>query len=84
MDHRQIKCQCGCGAIVKQGNKYILGHNGILNRGRVCSENKKQKLRLANIGKKHSQESINKRIESRLWYRHSEETRIAIGNGNRG
>lgn len=44
-------CECGqCGLPVKDGNKYINGHNF---RGKHLSEETKNKIRISNIRKPH-------------------------------
>jgi len=50
-------CECGCGKIVKPGNRYINGHNG---RGIPRSEKTKQKLSKSAIGKIISKETRQK------------------------
>jgi len=51
------KCQCGCGKIVKYGNRWIHGHNSF---GRKFSEKTREKIGLAHKGMKHSEESKKK------------------------
>ena len=44
-------CQCGCGAEVNLGKKYIFGH---ARKGKVCSEETKAKMSAARKGKTRS------------------------------
>lgn len=41
-----------------------------------------EEIRKEQTGRKHSQETTKKRLESRKWYRHSEETKKKIGKSN--
>lgn len=48
LKRRRKRCECGCGGFVKEGKKFIHGHNGCLNKGRVLgpmSEEQKEKRR---------------------------------------
>jgi len=55
-------CECGCGKeVTNEKNKFINGHNnrGISswNKGLPCSTESKEKIRLANTGKRHTEET---------------------------
>lgn len=52
--------------------------------GKGFTEESKEKLRQANLGKKQSISTINKRVKSRVGYKHSEETKRKIGEANKG
>jgi len=64
-------CKCGCGEQIEVKNihkqngipKYILGHNKPM-LGKFLTEEHKQKLGLANKGKKQSEEAKKKQIEA--------------------
>lgn len=53
-------------------------------RGRKMSIETKEKLRQANIGKKHTPEREVQRLKSREGYKHSEETKKLISSSQRG
>lgn len=53
-------------------------HHTIESKRKIGEANK-----IALKGKKQSKETINKRIESRKWYKHSEDTKKKIGNANK-
>jgi len=79
-------CQCGCG--IKVAHKYVRGHHM---RGRIVSEETKEKLRQSklgeknpNYGKRPSDESIRKQVESRRGYVISDETRKKISKSKMG
>jgi len=44
----------------------------------------REKIRIAQLGNKQSKESIKKRLLSRAGYKHTDETKRKIGDGNRG
>jgi len=51
-------------------------------KGRIISEETKRIMSEKKIGTKQSKKTIEKRIQSRKWYRPSEETRRKIGEAN--
>ena len=55
----KVYCQCGCEKEVKQGNKYVHGH---ARKGKVCSEETKAKMSVAQKGKKRSKKSRNQEM----------------------
>lgn len=63
-------CLCGCRREAK--NKFIHGHNRV---GKTHTKESKEKMRLAQLGKKQPKETIEKRVRSRAGYNHSEETK---------
>lgn len=56
----------------------------LLNGGYIVTEEQKEKLRIANLGKTVSLDTRNKISKSSIGHPTSEETKIKIGNGNRG
>lgn len=87
-------CECGCEQIVKEGNRFIVGHNGRLkeninrmrqvNLGRKPSEETKIKMSKAQLGKKHSEESKMKMSKANLGKKFSEEHKRKIGLASLG
>lgn len=67
-----------------------LGRNNMREAYQRIPENKKaimlERIRISNVGRKQSVETIEKRANSRMGYRHSEETKkkISIGHRNNG
>jgi hypothetical protein len=73
-------CECGCGQVVKSGNRFIQGHNSrgrILtkehkekirkgNKNKIVTEETKEKLRIAQTGKTYSEESKAKMSRSHI------------------
>lgn len=53
-------------------------------KGQIVTEEHKEKLRKANLGKKQSKETIKKRLDSRQDYKHSEETKQKISEAHKG
>lgn len=53
------------------------------NKGKTISEDQKNKLRIANLGKKQSTDTIQKRVESRKGYRHSDDVKEKIRQSNK-
>jgi hypothetical protein len=85
---RKIKlCECGCGEIVKLGNKFIRGHHG-----RCFSKESRLKIALARLGKRsyfygkfHTEETKAKMSEihsgeknSMYGKKHTEESRLIM------
>lgn len=79
--------------ICRGGNKGSLGRKqskeakekiSMCNKGRICSEETKQKLRETSTGRKHSSESIEKCRASKIGHIVSEETRQKIREANIG
>lgn len=60
-------CECGCRGEVKSGNRFINGHN-------CWSKETYEKMRKANLGKKHSKESKEKMRKANLGRKDSQET----------
>jgi 5-methylcytosine-specific restriction endonuclease McrA len=54
------------------------------NKGKAMSQEQKDKLSIAKKGIRQSQETIAKQVASRAGYKHSEETKQKISNGNKG
>lgn len=54
------------------------------NKGKAMSDEQKQKLSKAHTGKVIAQSTVDKILESRKGYKHSEETKRKIAEGNRG
>lgn len=52
------------------------------NTGKIVSLETRLKQRLSQLGKKQPLEQIKKKIESRKWYKHSEETKKKIAKSN--
>ncbi len=71
-------CECGCGErVTKPGNRFVHVHWTRTDAGRDV-------LRQASLGRKQTQETIDRRRATRKGYRHSEETKGKIGKGNLG
>jgi hypothetical protein len=51
--------------------------------GYIVSEEQRQKISMSLTGRKQSQETKDKRADSRSWYTHHQETKEKIGNANR-
>lgn len=62
--------------VVKKISKSLIGFKH--------SEKSRMRMSLAQIGKKHSEEHINKRIKSRRGYKHSEETKGKTSESHKG
>ena len=98
-------CKCGCGNFCKQnylkghgrrGKKNSIEHNnkiGLANKNRIISEDEKNRLRLLNLNKKHTEETkqkmskIAKEKGFGLWMngrKLSEKTRLKISEANKG
>lgn len=86
-------CQCGCGENVKQGNRFVLGHNARFDhpmQGRKHSEETREKLRVSHLGlpsgakgHRHSEETRKKMSESHKGVPLSEKHRISLGEVSR-
>lgn len=68
------QCECGCGQLVKPGNRFISGHQ---RRGKYHTEKSKIKNREAHLG-------ITKKENPNLTHFTSEEACRKIGDANRG
>lgn len=74
-------CECGCGEIVKAGNRFIRGHNSF---GHVVSDETKQKIGNAHRGKIVSEEQKHKLRDANLGKKLSDETKMKIGAKSKG
>jgi hypothetical protein len=85
-NHHQKKpdpklCACGCGEYAKPGRKYIHNHHI---KGKPFTEEHKEKIRSAQIGRKCTPEHIEKNRKAQLGKKHSKETKQKISIGNLG
>lgn len=67
----------------REGGYNLLNIRGAGSRGKVSQETR-EKLRKANIGKRHSDSHKRKMVESRAGYRHSKETKKKIKDSQVG
>ena len=72
------RCNLGTGSL------YNLTGGGEGSPGRVISEEFRKKIKDSSTGRKHKPETIELLREISKNYRHTEEAKIKIGNGNRG
>lgn len=75
-----VKCLCGCGQEVKEGNRYVWGHS---RRGKPCSEKHKRKIGQANKGK-ISEIALQKAHDATRGRKLTEEHKRKISEGVRG
>lgn len=81
-------CECGCGLEVKEGNRFIHGHNS---RGRPVSDETRKKIGDAHRGEKNhmfgkvtSDETKKKISESKMGIGKSAETRLRMSVASKG
>lgn len=88
-------CLCGCGGeIIKKANKFLLGHNGKLNRnwikighnsniGKECSEDKKKQISKSLLGHEVKEE-VKEKLRVSMKEQYSSGNRIHWNLGNKG
>jgi hypothetical protein len=74
-------CECGCGKVVKLGNRFLKGH---ARKGKKMSEGHKKKIALGNSGKKRTAEMNFRNSETHLGKKASEETKAKMSKAHMG